>query len=82
MIIIVMNKDIAPAYARIDDAPEPYYPEPMGSEGDNWVEINIEDEESTDVDYIASTYNININHIIAIGVCDDEGEINYKTTGE
>lgn len=69
-----MNKDIAPAYARIDDAPEPYFPEPMDSVGDDWVELNIEGDESSDVDYITSTYDININHIIAIGVCDDEGE--------
>ena len=66
MIHIVIHKDNAVHYKHIDDSPEPFFPEPQGTEGDDWVEINIEDEDSCDANYVSQTYNININHIIDV----------------
>ena len=78
MITIVIHKDNAGFYKHIDDCPEPYYPEKMNSEGDDWVEITIEDESKTDFYYLSNTYQIALNHIIMVGCEDENGEFDYK----
>ncbi len=78
MITIIIHKDNAHHYKHIDDGyTEPFYPEPQGKEGDDWIEIIIEDEESTDFYHIANTHQIALNHIIGIGLIDENDEINY-----
>lgn len=77
MITVVIPKDAASLYSSIDDQPEPFLPEPMGNDGDNWVEITIENEADCDPWVIANRYNININHIIDIGIVDENDELTY-----
>ena len=77
MITIVMPNDVVSRYGDIDNQPEPFYPEPMGNSGDSWSEITIEDEDDYDPYVIANRYNININHIIDIGVIDENDEVTY-----
>lgn len=78
MITIVIHKDNADFYRSIDENPETYYPEPMDNDGDDWVELTIDDEESTDFYEIANKYGMNINDIIAVGYEDEHEEIQYK----
>ena len=77
MITIVLPNDVVSRYSDIDNQPEPFLPEPMGNEGDNWSEITIDDEVDCDPWVIANRYNININHIIDIGVVDDSDCLTY-----
>ena len=77
MITIVMPNDVVSRYSNIDNQPEPFYPEPMGNSGDSWSEITIEDEDDYEPYVIANRYNININHIIDIGIIDENDELTY-----
>jgi hypothetical protein len=79
MITLVIHKDNAHHYKHIDDGyTEPYYPEPQGNQGDDWVELTIDDEESTDFYYLANTYHISLNHIIGVGYEDENEEFAYN----
>ena len=81
MITIVIDKDNAVHYKNIDDCPEPYYSDLQGNRGDDWVELTLDDETSTDFFYLANTYHVNLNHIIAVGYEDENEELSYTLDG-
>ena len=80
MITIVINKDNARHYKFVDEF-EPYHCDLQGDAGDDWVELTLDNETSTDFFYLANTYHLNLNHIIAVGYEDDTEELSYTLDG-